>query len=79
MDGVLSQEEISALLANDDSSAGSGDSTEILSDRDKDTIGEIGNISMGTAATTLFSLVNRTVEISTPVASMATREDVVAT
>lgn len=79
MDGVLSQEEISALLANDDSSAGSGDSTEILSDRDKDTIGEIGNISMGTAATTLFSLVNRKVEISTPVVSMATWEDVVAT
>ena len=79
MDGVLSQEEISALLANDDSSAGSGDSTEILSDREKDTIGEIGNISMGTAATTLFSLVNRKVEISTPVVSMATWEDVVAT
>ena len=79
MDGVLSQEEISALLANDDSSAGSGDSAETLSDRDKDTIGEIGNISMGTAATTLFSLVNRKVEISTPVVSMATWEDVVAT
>ena len=34
---------------------------------------------MGTAATTLFSLVNRKVEISTPVVSMATWEDVVAT
>lgn len=79
MDGVLSQEEISALLANDDSSADADSSVEVLSDRDKDTIGEIANISMGTAATTLFSLVNRKVEISTPVVSMATWDDVVAT
>ena len=79
MDGVLSQEEISALLANDDSSADADSSAEVLSDRDKDTIGEIANISMGTAATTLFSLVNRKVEISTPVVSMATWDDVVAT
>lgn len=81
MDGVLSQEEISALLANDVGSANGGtdSSSDVLSDRDKDTIGEIANISMGTAATTLFSLVNRKVEISTPVVSMATWDDVVAT
>jgi flagellar motor switch protein FliN/FliY len=34
-----------------------------------DTIGEVANISMGSAATTLFSLVNKKVEISTPVVS----------
>lgn len=80
MDGVLSQEEISALLAKDQGSADkSTDSgTEILSDSDKDAIGEVANISMGTAATTLSSLVNRKVEISTPVVDMAEWEDVVA-
>lgn len=81
MDGVLSQEEISALLANDDGAkdANADNAAETLSAGDRDTIGEIANISMGTAATTLFSLVNRKVEISTPVVSMATWDDVVAT
>ena len=67
MDGVLSQEEINALL-NDDSGSDSSDKNDrLLTDEEKDAIGEIANISMGTAATTLFSLVNRRVEISTPV------------
>ena len=84
MDGVLSQEEINALLNNPGgiSSAGaaaSGGSSgrELLTPEEKDAIGEIANISMGTAATTLFSLVNRKVEISTPVVSTATWDDVV--
>ena len=72
MDGVLSQEEISALL-NDPSSAASSDGR--LTEMEKDAIGEISNISMGTAATTLFSLVNRKVDISTPVVSYATWDD----
>lgn len=77
MDGILSQEEINALL-NDDTGSGSAASEEgTLSDNEKDAIGEIANISMGTAATTLFSLVNRKVEISTPVVSMGRWEDVV--
>ena len=74
MDGVLSQEEINALL-NNDSTSGSGD--ELLTDAEKDAIGEIANISMGTAATTLFSLVNRRVEISTPVVSFSNWDDIV--
>ena len=74
MDGVLSQEEINALL-NNDSASGSGD--ELLTDAEKDAIGEIANISMGTAATTLFSLVNRRVEISTPVVSFSSWDDIV--
>lgn len=73
MDGVLSQEEIEALLNNTDT-ADDGDADE-LTDIDKDAIGEIANISMGTAATTLFSLVNRKVEISTPVVTVATWDD----
>jgi flagellar motor switch protein FliN/FliY len=72
MDGVLSQEEISALLNNPDE----GSDAETLSESERDAIGEIANISMGTAATTLFSLVNRRVEISTPVVSLTTWDEV---
>ena len=75
MDGVLSQEEINALLNDPGSGSGGEDG---LSESEKDAIGEIANISMGTAATTLFSLVNRKVEISTPVVSFCTWDDVVA-
>ena len=47
-----------------------------LTEQEKDAIGEISNISMGTAATTLFSLVNRKVEISTPVVAFANWSDI---
>ena len=86
MGGELSQEEINALLNNPDGSSGENagatsqggsDSEQALTAEEKDAIGEVANISMGTAATTLFSLVNRKVEISTPVVSMATWDDVV--
>lgn len=75
MDGVLSQEEINALL-NSPNIAATG---EGLDESEKDAIGEIANISMGTAATTLFALVNRKVEISTPVVARATWEDLLDT
>ena len=74
MDGVLSQEEINALLNNNDAA---DSSDEILTESEKDAIGEIANISMGTAATTLFSLVNRRVEISTPVVSFSNWDKIV--
>ena len=57
MDGVLSQEEITALLNNsdgsgsEDSSGGDGGGSSSISADERDTIGEIANISMGTAAT----------------------------
>ena len=70
MDGALSQEEINALLSNP--GGGSAPVEEELTAEEKDAIGEIGNISMGTAATTLSSLVNNKVDISTPVVSFAT-------
>lgn len=76
MDGVLSQDEINALL-NDPGKSEQPSGEETLSDDQKDAIGEIANISMGTAATTLFSLVNHKVEISTPVVSFATWDDIV--
>ena len=73
MDGALSQEEINALLS---SPGGSAPATDELTAEEKDAIGEIGNISMGTAATTLSSLVNNKVDISTPVVSFATWQDI---
>lgn len=86
MDGMLSQDEINALLSgmgdtSDDTSedveAASGSGEEILSDVEKDAVGEISNISMGTAATTLYSLVNRKVVISTPVVRVGKWEDLI--
>ena len=75
MDGVMSQEEINALLNGSEDSS-EQPKEEVLPEKEKDTIGEIANISMGTAATTLFSLVNRKVEISTPVVSFANWSDI---
>lgn len=74
MSDMLSQEEINALLGGglDDSS---GSSTEALTDDEADAIGEIGNISMGTAATTLFTLLNKKVTITTPRVSETTMEE----
>ncbi|SFB25169.1 flagellar motor switch protein FliN/FliY [Acetitomaculum ruminis DSM 5522] len=69
MDGMLSQEEINALLNSGGADGAGAEGEEGLTDVEKDAIGEIANISMGTAATTLFSLVNQRVEISTPVVS----------
>lgn len=79
-DGVLSQDQINALLAGGvpEDTAGSGDSAETLTNDEKDTIGEISNISMGTAATTLFSLVNRKVEISTPKVTDGSWDEIVS-
>lgn len=75
MDGLMSQEEINALL-NSPANTNAGSEKETLTEKEKDAIGEISNISMGTSATTLFSLVNRKVEISTPVVSFANWSDI---
>ncbi len=68
MDGMLSQEEINALLGDLGAGGSSSASTsETLTDQERDAVGEISNICMGTAATTLYSLVNQKVVITTPV------------
>ena len=85
MDGMLSQDEINALLAGMDMSDSSTDTTasagateeELLSDMEKDAIGEVANISMGSSATTLYSLVNSKVNITTPNVSLARWENVI--
>lgn len=77
MDGMLSQEEINALLNGTmDDSKSEDSSGELLTEEEKDAVGEIANISMGTAATTLFSLVNTKVTITTPVVTYATWDDI---
>ncbi len=77
MDGMLSQEEINALLNGLSTDTSDSTAQEKLTDAEKDAIGEISNISMGTAATTLFSLVNQRVNITTPVVEYATWRDIV--
>ncbi|MCQ2748495.1 MAG: flagellar motor switch phosphatase FliY [Clostridia bacterium] len=72
MADTISQDEINALFAQsaagelpaaDAAPAGGGG---ILSDSDKDVLGEVGNISMGSAATTLSSILSEKVNITTP-------------
>ena len=76
MDGMLSQEEINALLNGLGADDNDVTDIELLTDEEKDAIGEISNISMGTAATTLFSLVNHRVVITTPVVEYARWKDI---
>jgi len=74
MSDMLSQEEIDALLGG----GGSSTSTSVLvglTEDEADAIGEIGNISMGTAATTLFTLLNKKVTITTPKVFETTMEE----
>ncbi|ADQ05379.1 CheC, inhibitor of MCP methylation / FliN fusion protein [Caldicellulosiruptor owensensis OL] len=66
MSDLLSQDEIDALLRGMSEES----SSPTISDQDKDVLGEIGNISMGTAATTLSILLNQKVNITTPVVSV---------
>ncbi len=74
-DGILSQEEIDALLKGDSGSptpVPEPDLSVELSEFEKDALGEIGNISMGTSATTLSTLLNKKVSITTPDVSLIT-------
>lgn len=76
MDNMLSQEEINALLGGMSEDGGADTASEsvrqdILSEEEEDAIGEISNISMGTAATTLSTLLNQRVNITTPAVSIA--------
>ncbi|NRT73733.1 flagellar motor switch protein FliN/FliY [Clostridium beijerinckii] len=83
----LSQEEINALLAGEDlastgaesADTSAGDNkidTEVITDIDKDLLGEIGNISMGSASTALYQLINQQVNITTPVVSVTTLKEI---
>lgn len=73
--GFLSQEEIDTLLYGGDSSSASQQEEEILSDVEKDLLGEVGNISMGSASTALSQIINQQVNITTPVVTITTLEE----
>ncbi|WP_168190024.1 flagellar motor switch phosphatase FliY [Caloramator sp. E03] len=62
-DGLLSQEEIDALLGN-------VSKPSPLSDSDKDLLGEVGNIAMGSASTALSTILGKMVNITTPKVSI---------
>lgn len=71
----LSQEEIDALLNGDGGSSEVepvNEPAEELSDLEKDLLGEVGNISMGTAATALSAVVGKPVNITTPTITLST-------
>lgn len=89
-DGQLSQEEIDALLGKKrsadhvtDKNGGSSETDggnhavteEVMSEMEGDVLGEIGNISFGSAATALSTILNQKVEITTPEVSVVNRND----
>lgn len=73
---MLSQDEIDALLRGETSSTFSDenevriDVSSYLDDIQQDALGEIGNISFGSSATALSTLLNQKVEITTPSVSI---------
>ncbi|HZG77478.1 MAG TPA: flagellar motor switch phosphatase FliY [Paenibacillus sp.] len=90
----LSQEEIDALLrassdSNDDLDAFAGSSTggarstlsidDYLTPIEQDALGEIGNITFGSAATALSTLLGRKVDITTPKVSVIGKDEVSGT
>jgi flagellar motor switch protein FliN/FliY len=83
--GSLSQEEIDALLkagadaepnAEEPAAASAGDAVPDLDDSERDTLGEVGNICMSSAATTLSLLLSRPVQITTPLVEVVGEEEV---
>ncbi|MGB9860336.1 MAG: flagellar motor switch phosphatase FliY, partial [Moorellaceae bacterium] len=75
MSDFLSQEEIDALLQG---GLLSHPAQVTLTEEEKDALGEIGNISMGSAATALSQILNRKVLITTPHTRVTTPEELFA-
>ncbi|WP_339288858.1 flagellar motor switch phosphatase FliY [Ureibacillus sp. FSL K6-0786] len=88
-DDMLSQEEIEALLRGEtlddkieemasNSKTNSNEKLVVedyLTEVERDALGEIGNISFGSSATALSSLLGQKVEITTPVVSLINRNN----
>ena len=82
--GQLSQEEIDAMLngtgpattTEEESVTETIDPDDQVSQNIKDILGEVGNISMSQAATTLSQLLNRTIKITTPKVSGVTLKQI---
>jgi len=86
MGDMLSQAEIDALLhgvSSEDENAAeekadppAGSENLTLMPEEIDTLGEIGNISMGTSATTLYALLGQKVKITTPRVEITTWDEI---
>ncbi|AOM83177.1 flagellar motor switch phosphatase FliY [Salisediminibacterium beveridgei] len=86
-DDMLSQDEINALLSgmddddndanseNEEKSTANVEPGNYLSDIEIDALGEIGNISFGSSATALSTLLNQKVDITTPKVSVVRKDD----
>lgn len=70
--GFLSQEEIDSLLSGGKETV----EPELITDVEKDLLGEIGNISMGSASTALYQLINKNVNITTPRVNVTTLKNI---
>ncbi|SFE07818.1 flagellar motor switch protein FliN/FliY [Thermoanaerobacter thermohydrosulfuricus] len=77
MNDFLSQEEINALLKGltEESTENQVTNLKELTEEEKDILGEIGNISFGTSATTLYTLLRNKVTITTPKVSVLSWEE----
>ena len=76
MSDMLTQEEIDALMSGN--TAPSEDNEQKLTQDEIDIIGEVGNISMSQAATTLSALLNKEVKITTPRVTLSTLGEILA-
>lgn len=88
MGDMLSQAEIDALLRGSgldeepqvsqplDDTGETAPKLELLNSEERDALGEIGNICMGTSATTLYALLGQKVSITTPRVEETTWEEV---
>lgn len=79
---MLSQDEIDALLRGSDEEEEdivetSTNVDDILSPMEKDALGEIGNISFGSSATALSTLLNQKVDITTPTVSVILKKKII--
>ena len=81
-DDFLSQDEIDALIDDDDGdeeeaeTEENGGKGEFLSDKEKDVMGEVANIAMGSAATALYTLLDQKVDITSPSVKVKTFNEV---
>lgn len=80
-DDMLSQDEIDALLRGtydeaEDSQENTIDADDYFSFMEMDALGEIGNISFGSSATALSTLLNQKVEINTPTVTVVQRSKI---
>ena len=82
-DNMLSQEEIDALMnekqdddGDDETNETSSDPFENLNEEEKDVIGEVNNIAMGSAATALYTILDKKVEITAPEVELIPFKDI---